>query len=396
MKNIDEQLKIIMKGVDELVSIEELKEKLSISIDKNIPLKIKLGLDPSAPDIHLGHAVVLRKLKQLQDLGHKVIIIIGDFTGMIGDPTGKSKARKQLTREEVAINAKTYTDQIFRILDKDKTEVTFNSTWLENLNFKDVIELSSKYTLARMLEREDFKNRFVNEKPLSLHEFFYPLMQGYDSVHLQCDVEMGGRDQRFNILMGRTLQKEYGMESPQIAMFMPLLEGLDGKEKMSKSLNNYVGISEGPEVMFTKVMKVPDELIMKYFNLCTDIHPDEIANIEKAMANGKNPRDIKLDLAFEITKLYHGEENALKGKSYFEEVLQKGNIPEDMPKVEAENADLLDVLIKCGLTKSRGEGKRLIAGGGVKINGEKVLENIITLEKNIVLSSGKNKFFKIC
>lgn len=393
MKNLDEQIKIIMKGVDEIVSEEDLKEKLQKSINDNRPLKIKLGLDPSAADIHLGHAVVLRKLKQIQDLGHEVTIIIGDFTGMIGDPTGKSKARKQLSREEVEQNAKTYTDQMFKILDKNKTKVLFNSTWLEKLNFKDVIELSSKYTLARMLEREDFKNRFINEKPLSLHEFFYPLMQGYDSVQLKCDIEMGGRDQRFNVLMGRHLQKEYGIE-PQIALFMPLLEGTDGKEKMSKSLNNYVGISEKSEVMFTKVMRVPDDLIIKYFNLCTDISKDEVDAIEEKLKNGANPRDIKLDLAFEITKLYNGEDGATKGKEYFNNVIQNGNIPENIEEVLLEEDDLLGILIKGNVTKSRGEGRRLLLGGAIKINGDKIQE-IVDLKDGDIVSVGKNTFLKV-
>lgn len=393
MKSVEEQIKVIMKGVDEIVSEEDLKEKLQKSITENEPLKIKLGLDPSAADIHLGHAVVLRKLKQIQDLGHEVTIIIGDFTGMIGDPTGKSKARKQLTREEVERNAKTYTDQMFKILDKNKTKVLFNSTWLEGLNFKDVIELASKYTLARMLEREDFKNRFVNEKPLSLHEFFYPLMQGYDSVQLKCDIEMGGRDQRFNVLMGRHLQKEYNIE-PQIALFMPLLEGIDGKEKMSKSLNNYIGISEEPEVMFTKVMRVPDDLIIKYFNLCTDISKDEVDVIEKKIKNGTNPRDIKLELAFEITKLYNGENGAIKGKEYFNSVIQNGNIPEDIKEVLLEEDDLLGILIKGEVTKSRGEGRRLLMGGAIKINGNKIQE-IATLKDGDIVSVGKNTFLKI-
>lgn len=393
MKSVEEQIKVIMKGVDEIVSEDELKEKLQKSITENKPLKIKLGLDPSAADIHLGHAVVLRKLKQIQDLGHEVTIIIGDFTGMIGDPTGKSKARKQLTREEVEQNAKTYTDQMFKILDKNKTKVLFNSSWLEKLNFKDVIELSSKYTLARMLEREDFKNRFINEKPLSLHEFFYPLMQGYDSVQLKCDIEMGGRDQRFNVLMGRHLQKEYGIE-PQIALFMPLLEGTDGKEKMSKSLNNYVGISEEPEVMFTKVMKIPDDLIIKYFDLCTDISKDEVDTIEGKMKNGVNPRDIKLDLAFEITKLYNGEDGAIKGKEYFNNVIQNGNIPENIEEVLLEEDDLLGILIKGNVTKSRGEGRRLLLGGAIKINGDKIQEMVELKDRDIV-SVGKNNFLKV-
>ena len=305
MISIEEQIRIISKGADEIINIEDLKTKLTKAQKEGKPLIVKLGLDPSAPDIHLGHAVVLRKIRQFQDLGHKAVIIIGDFTGMIGDPTGKSKTRKQLSREDVLKNAETYEKQIFRILDKDKTEVRFNSEWLGKMDFSDVIKLASKYTVARMLEREDFKNRFENHESIGIHEFFYPLMQGYDSIVLKADVELGGTDQRFNILMGRTLQKDYNQES-QVAIFMPILEGTDGVEKMSKSLGNYIGVNEKPEEMYGKVMSIPDELIIKYFELATDIHPDEIEEIRKALDSGKtNPRDIKMKLAHEITLLYY-------------------------------------------------------------------------------------------
>ena len=266
MKTIDEQIKIIMKGVEDIIDEKELKEKLEKAQKEKRQLIVKLGLDPSAPDIHLGHTVVLRKMKQLQDLGHKVIIIIGDFTGKIGDPTGKSKARKALTTEQVLENAKTYEEQIFKVLDKEKTEVRFNSEWLAKLNFEEVIKLAATITVARMLEREDFKNRYENQMPISVHEFFYPLMQAYDSVAIKADIELGGTDQRFNLLMGRSLQREFNQES-QIVMMMPLIEGLDGKDKMSKSLGNYIGIDEKAEVMYAKAMRIPDELIVKYYNL---------------------------------------------------------------------------------------------------------------------------------
>lgn len=303
-KTIDEQLRIIMKGVDTIVSEESLRKKLEKCEKENKKLTIKLGLDPSAPDIHLGHAVVLRKIKQMQDLGHKAVIIIGDFTGKIGDPTGKAKGRKALTDEQVKANAETYKEQIFKVLDKDKTEIRFNSEWLSKLAFDDVLNLAATTTVARMMERDDFQKRFKNNVPIGIHEFFYPLMQAYDSVALEADIELGGTDQTFNILMGRTLQKAKGQEE-QVAMFMPILEGLDGIEKMSKSLGNYIGVSEPANVMFKKVMEIPDNLIIKYFELATDEHPDIVDKIKEQLKNGKNPRDVKFELAKIITGLYH-------------------------------------------------------------------------------------------
>ena len=323
MINIDEQIKIINKGSDEIIGLDSLKEKLKKSVENNKPLIVKLGLDPSAPDIHLGHTVVLRKMKQLQDLGHKIVIIIGDFTGKIGDPTGKAKGRKALDTETVLENARTYENQIFKILDKNKTDVRFNSEWLSKLSFEETIKLASTMTVARMLEREEFKKRYENQIPISIHEFFYPLMQGYDSVSIKADIELGGTDQRFNVLMGRMLQKEYG-EEPQVTIFMPLLEGLDGKEKMSKSLGNYIGIDEKPEIMYEKAMTLPDELIIKYFELVTDIHPDDIEKIKVELSSSDvNPRDIKMRLAKEIVKLYHGEEKALISENRFKNVFSK-------------------------------------------------------------------------
>ncbi|WP_027634668.1 tyrosine--tRNA ligase [Clostridium hydrogeniformans] len=397
MKSIDEQIKIISKGVDEIINTEELSEKLKNCIDNNKSLVVKLGLDPSAPDIHIGHAVVLRKIKQLQDLGHRSVIIIGDFTGMIGDPTGKSKARKQLTKEQVLANAKTYETQIFKILDRDKTEVRFNSEWLEKLNFRDVIELTSKYTVARMLEREDFKNRMVNHQPIGIHEFFYPLMQAYDSISINADIELGGTDQRFNLLMGRTMQKEFHKEA-QIAIMMPILEGLDGIEKMSKSLGNYIGITEPANIMYSKTMKVPDELIIKYFNLATDIHPDEIKIIEDNLENGRvNPRDIKMDLAHEIVRLYHGEEAALLAEKEFKAVFQNNSIPEDLKIVSLTKEDnLINAISLSTFASSNSEARRLISQGGVKINGEKVLDvKAVNLSNNDIIQVGKYNFFKV-
>ncbi len=397
---VDEQMKIIKKGVLDMMREEELREKLKISVEQNKPLTIKLGLDPSAPDIHLGHTVVLRKIKQMQDLGHKAIIIIGDFTGRIGDPTGKSKTRKPLTDEQVKVNAATYMEQIFKVLDKDKTEVRFNSEWLSKLNFEQVIALASTTTVARLLERDDFQNRYKNQEPIGVHEFFYPLMQGYDSVEIKADIELGGTDQTFNILMGRTLQKSVGM-SQQIAMFMPILEGLDGVEKMSKSLGNYIGVSESPQVMFKKVMEVPDQLIFRYFELVTDEHPDDIDKLRNEMAQGKNPRDIKLILARIITKLYHGEEGAKAGEEYFEQVFKEGEIPEDMPeiKLSKEQDNLVSVagsLVSEGLVSSASEFRRLIKQGGVQLNREKVLDiDCMLTEQENVLKIGKKKFVRL-
>ena len=397
MISVDEQLKIIKKGAAEIINEEELKEKLVKAEKENRPLVVKLGLDPSAPDIHIGHAVVLRKIKQLQDLGHRAVIIIGDFTGMIGDPTGKSKARKQLTKEQVMENAKTYEKQIFKILDKEKTDLRFNSEWLEKLNFRDVIELSAKYSVARMLEREDFKNRFKNEISIGIHEFFYPLMQAYDSIAIDADIELGGTDQRFNILMGRTMQKEYGKEC-QIALFMPILEGLDGKEKMSKSLGNYIGIYDSPELMYTKTMEIPDDLIIKYFELATDIHPDKInemkANLE---SDSVNPRDVKMSLAKEIVRLYHSEEDSLKAEHHFVHVFQKNQMPEDLEPVKiTDTMNFIEVIVYAKLASSNSEARRLITQGGVRINGEKVNDfNDVKLKDEDIIQVGKKKFAKI-
>lgn len=398
VKNVDEQLKIIMKGAEDIIVLEELKEKLFKAAKENRALVVKLGLDPSAPDIHLGHTVVLRKIKQLQDLGHRAVIIIGDFTGMIGDPTGKSKTRKALTKEQVLENAKTYEEQIFKILDKEKTEVRFNSEWLSALNFGDIINLASTMTVARMLEREDFKKRFEGNMPISIHEFFYPLMQGFDSVEIKADIELGGTDQRFNLLMGRMLQKHFGQD-PQITIMMPLLEGTDGKEKMSKSLGNYIGIDETPEIMFEKAMLIPDPLIIKYLDLVTDIHPDEIEDIKKSMENNNvNPKDVKMKLAREIVKLYHGSEEAEAAEQRFIKIFQKRQVPDDMKiiQVSGSDFDLLEILVSNGLVKSKSEGRRLSAQGGIKVNDIKV-ENLTEVKRDdkMIVQIGRRIFVKI-
>ena len=400
--DIENTVKILLSGSVEHSKVEEIEEKLAKVKKENRPLRIKLGLDPSAPDIHLGHCVVLRKIRQLQDLGHEAIIIIGDFTGMIGDPTGKSKTRRALTREEVLKNAQTYQEQIFKVLDKSKTVIKFNSEWLEKLSLKDVVFLTSKCTVAKMLEREDFKNRYTNRQSICIHEFLYPLMQGYDSVAIGADIEFGGTDQIFNVLMGRSIQRDYGQDS-QLTVFFPILEGIDGKNKMSKSLGNYIGVSDEANDMYVKVMKVPDDLIIKYFTLCTDLHPDKIREIEKNMENGENPRNIKMDLAFEITALYHGQDEARKAQEYFETVYQKEEIPEDVEVIEvnmvsgSEGVKLIDAIAKTGDFKSRSDIRRIFTQKGAKINGEMVddIKKISNLTSGQIVQLGKNRFYKI-
>lgn len=384
MLSVEEQIKIILKGVSEIINIQDLRNKLS----KGKPLIVKLGLDPSAPDIHLGHAVLLRKLKQIQDLGHNIVIIIGDFTGMIGDPTGKSTARKKLTREEVIENSKTYKDQIFKILDEKKTKIKFNSEWLSKLNLKDVLELASKYTVTNMLKREDFKSRFDANVSIGIHELFYPLMQGYDSVKLKADIEIGGTDQRFNILMGHTLQKYYN-QNPQVAIFMPLLEGTDGVVKMSKSLGNYIGINEEPYDIFRKVMSIPDDLIIKYYNLATDIHPDDIDNILRNLENKKiSSYDAKLSLAKEITRLYHGEKQIKIAEDKFFKLMQNNKNNKNLSEVyiKSTTIDILRLLINSKLIQGKKEGKKLVNQGLVKINGDTIshFEKLTVNDNDIV------------
>ena len=398
MKSLEEQLKIIKKGTLDIINEEELIKKLEKSIKENKPLKIKLGLDPSAPDIHLGHTVVLRKLKQLQDLGHEIIIIIGDFTGKIGDPTGKSRMRKFLSDEEVLQNAKTYEEQVFKILDKEKTTIKFNSEWLSKLTFGDVLKLTGSTTVARMLEREDFKLRFENQRPIYLNEFFYPLMQAFDSTAIEADIEFGGTDQRFNLLSGRNLQKEIG-EEPQIVIMMPLIEGLDGKNKMSKSLGNYIGIYESAKSKYQKVMEIPDELIVKYYTLLTDVDSEKIKEVEaKLKDKSVNPRDIKMDLAREIVSLYHTKEEVEQAEERFKMIFQMGQKPKDIDTVNVskEDFDLISTVVDKGLVSSKSEFRRLLLQGGVKINDKKItMEKDLPKEGEIVVQVGKKKFMKI-
>ena len=394
-----EQFRLISHGVADLLPEDEFKKKLEKAVATNTPLIVKLGLDPTAPDIHLGHTVVLRKLKLFQDFGHKVIILIGDFTARIGDPTGKSVTRPPLTEEQVITNAKTYQEQIFKVLDPEKTEVRFNSEWLSKLDFADVLKLASKYTVARMLERDDFHKRYTEGRPISIHEFMYPLMQGYDSIALKADVEFGGTDQTFNLLMGRHLQGEEGMPE-QTIITMPILEGLDGVQKMSKSLGNYIGISEAPSEMYGKAMSIPDELMMRYFMLVTDMSIEEQEQLTKDLESGAaHPRDVKMKLAHTIVRLYHGEEAANFGQDEFVRVFQKHAMPTDIPEYKVAITDepvfVPQLLSDAGLTASNGEARRSIKAGAFKIDGEKCNEEHIVLKDGMVLQVGKRKFIKI-
>ncbi len=398
-QQVKHQMRIIKQGAANLVGEEELEAKLKNSILTGKPLTVKFGMDPSAPDIHIGHAVALRKLKQLQDMGHTIVIIIGDFTAKIGDPTGKSKGRKAMTEQEVLVNARTYQEQIFRILSREKTQVRYNGEWLEQLRLDEVLKLASTITVARMLERDDFENRFHNNVPIGLHEFFYPLMQAYDSVVLEADLELGGTDQMFNILMGRSLQKNRGME-PQAALFMPILEGIDGVEKMSKSLGNYIGIYEDAKTMFRKIMQIPDSIIIKYFELTTDILPEELDEIKTALAAGQNPKESKLLLARTVTSLYHTPEETVAGERFFEEAFTKKEIPQEVESLEiaAQQRNLFDCLIpfvESGLVNSGSELRRLVAQGGVRKNGVPVTGMEDSIENGDVFRIGKKKFVKL-
>ncbi len=398
-QQVEHQMRIIKQGAENLVGEEELEAKLKNSILTVKPLTVKFGMDPSAPDIHIGHAVVLRKLKQLQDMGHIIVIIIGDFTAKIGDPTGKSKGRKAMTEQEVLVNAQTYQEQIFRILDREKTQVRYNGEWLEQLQLDEVLKLASTITVARMLERDDFENRFHNNIPIGLHEFFYPLMQAYDSVVLEADLELGGTDQTFNILMGRSLQKNRGME-PQAALFMPILEGIDGVEKMSKSLGNYIGIYEDAKTMFHKVMQIPDCIIIKYFELTTDILPEELDEIKAALEAGQNPKESKLLLARTVTSLYHTPEETVAGERFFEEAFTKKETPQEVESLEIAVGqrnlfDCLTPFVESGLVNSGSELRRLVAQGGVRKNGVPVTGMEDSIEDGDVLRIGRKKFVKL-
>ncbi len=400
MASIEEQLELIERGAVDCISREELIKKLKRSQETGIPLKIKAGFDPTAPDLHLGHTVLLQKLKHFQDLGHDIYFLIGDFTGMIGDPTGKSETRKALTVEQVAENAESYKEQVFKILDPEKTQVAFNSTWLSKLTSIDMIKLASQLTVARMLERDDFHNRFESGKPISIHEFLYPLIQGYDSVALQADVELGGTDQLFNLLMGRDLQRSHGQE-PQVVLTMPLLEGLDGVNKMSKSLGNYIGITESADNIYGKVLSVSDDLMFRYFDLLSDLSNSEIADLrEKVETNALHPKEVKKQLARELTARFHGADAAKTAEENFEKVFQKGGVPDDVPEfrcVATEPLALPQLLVDAGLVKSTSDGRRMIQQSAVSIDGEKVADvnSLITPSGEILIKVGKRRFGKV-
>lgn len=393
---VSEQLETIKRGTVEIVPEDELVEKLKKSKKNDEPLKIKLGCDPTRPDLHLGHSVILRKLRQFQDLGHEAILIIGDFTALIGDPTGRNKTRPALSAEEIKENAQTYLDQATQILDETKTSIVYNSEWLGSMGFEDVIKLTSKLTVARMIERDDFSKRFNNNKPISLHEFLYPLAQGQDSVHLQSDVELGGTDQKFNLLVGRELQKDDDQE-PQIALMMPLLVGTDGTKKMSKSYDNYIGITESANDMYGKVLSVPDDLIYSWFELLSDIDVDKLPQYKKKAE--EDPRDTKHELALSITRIYHGEEKAQAARKHFEETVIGDTIPDDAPTLEYESGSevrLLNIVSDAEFTSSNGETKRLIQQGGISIDDEKISDKgySVTFEDDtqFTLKVGKRNF----
>ena len=396
MTPIEQQIQVIRRGSDELLIESELREKLK----SGRPLRVKAGFDPTAPDLHLGHTVLINKLRQLQELGHHILFVIGDFTGMIGDPSGRNATRPPLSREEVQANARTYTDQVFKILDRDRTEVVFNSAWMDRMNAADMIRLAAQHTVARMLERDDFAKRYRGRQPIAIHEFLYPLVQGYDSVALKSDLELGGTDQRFNLLMGREVQKTHG-QLPQCILTMPLLEGTDGVNKMSKSLNNYVGITEPPGEIFGKLMSISDELMWRYLELLSFELPQKINERKRAVEQGGNPRDVKFDFAKEIVARFHGAAAAAAAASDFEARFKRDEIPADIREVRIDSKGaalpLPQVLKQAGLAASASEAVRLIEQGGVKLNGEKVSDRARKLARGTqsVLQVGKRKFARV-
>ncbi|WIM38960.1 tyrosine--tRNA ligase [Paenibacillus sp. PK4536] len=401
---VEKQLSVIQRGTAEIIPEDALRQKVIKSVATGKPLTVKLGLDPSAPDIHIGHTVVLQKLRQFQELGHHVQLIIGDFTGRIGDPTGKSETRKQLTEEQVKHNAETYKEQITKILDPSKMKVYFNSEWLSPMNFADVVNLAAKVTVARMLERDDFTKRYQGGQPISIHEFFYPLMQGMDSVALESDIEIGGTDQKFNLLMGRTLQKEYG-KATQVAITLPIIEGLDGVQKMSKSLGNYIGIDEEPNEIFGKSMSVPDELMLKYYELTTDISNEDLATLKAGLADGSvHPRDAKMNLAQNYVRMFHNEEAGVAAKNHFVTVFQQRALPDDIQEVvldesvlENRQIGLIKLVMTLGFATSTSEARRSIQQGALKINEQKHddVNARIELADGDIVQVGKRKFAKI-
>jgi tyrosyl-tRNA synthetase len=396
--SLNEQMDLIRKGAEEIIPEEELVKKIELSIKEQKPLRVKLGADPSRPDLHIGHAVVLGKMRQFQDLGHQAVLIIGDFTAMIGDPTGKSKTRPSLTLEETKENARSYFEQAGIVLNKENLEIRYNSEWLAPMTFRDVIQLSAHYTVARMLERDDFAKRYASGVAISTHEFMYPLAQAYDSVAIKSDIELGGTDQKFNLLVGRDIQREYGLE-PQVILTMPILEGLDGKEKMSKSLDNYIGITDTPEDMYGKTVSIGDDMILRYLTLVTDTSSAEIEAFRKAMAAGENPRNIKHELAWRLVQKYHDDDAADRAKEYFQKVFVEKDIPDDIPEYLIPEGEvyITKLLNESGLCQSSGEAKRLIAQGGVYLNSNRIVSpnNPLEINDGDIIKVGKRKFLKL-
>ena len=400
-KDIDRSIELIQRGAEEIIDLDELKKKLERAIATNTPLRVKAGFDPTAPDLHLGHTVLIQKMRHFQELGHQVIFLIGDFTGLIGDPTGKSETRPPLTPEQVQENAATYKEQIFKILDPEKTEIAFNSSWMNDMRSIDMIRLCAKYTVARMLERDDFKKRFQSQRPIAIHEFIYPLIQGYDSVALKADIELGGTDQKFNLLVGRHIQKEYGQE-PQVVVTMPLLEGLDGINKMSKSLGNYVGITEDPKSMFGKLMSISDDLMFRYYELLSSLSLSEIDALKKGISEKRlHPKEVKAQLATELVARYHGAEAAKRAREQFEAQFSKGQIPDDIPeypisKIQEENIFIPKLLKEAGVVGSTSEARRLIKQGAVSLDGKRISDvEIERPSSGAVFKIGKRRYLRL-
>jgi len=397
MSDIKTAIKEIQRGTSEIIGLERIEELVKKFFETGERFTIKAGFDPTAPDLHLGHTVLLQKLKTFQKYGARVQFLIGDFTAQIGDPSGKNKMRKMLTPEEVAENAKTYKEQVFKILDPELTDVVFNSKWLNALGAAGIVELTTTYTVARMLERDDFEKRFKSNTPIAISEFIYPLLQGYDSVALKSDIEIGGTDQKFNLLMGRHLQKVYNVGKEQSVIMMPLLVGLDGVNKMSKSLGNYIGITEDADTIFAKVLSISDELMWDWYELLSDKSLEEIQKLKEEVANGKNPKEVKELLAIEIVDRFHGEGAGIKAKENFDKIHKQNQLPEDMPEFEIEPMNIVDALVTTKLASSKSEARRHIKGGAVRINQEKISSQDIELEdgKEYILQIGKRKFAKV-
>ena len=393
---VNNQFDQIKRGCEEIIPENQLLDKLKRSYDSNTPLRVKLGCDPSRPDLHVGHGVVLRKLRHFQDLGHQSILVIGDFTAMIGDPSGRNKTRPQLTLEETKINAESYINQAGQILDLEKLEIVYNSDWLNKMDFSDVIKLSSHYTVARMLERDDFTKRYQSETPISIHEFMYPLAQGMDSVHLNADIELGGTDQKFNLLVGRDLQKEYDQE-PQCVLTLPLLEGTDGQDKMSKSYGNDIGLTDSPQEMYGKTMSITDEMIVKYFRLAADASDEVLVKIESNLNDSNyNPRDAKRLLARSLVELYYDSDSALKAEDHFDEVIVNKSIPDDIPEFQIEHeTSLVDAVFLSKVVASKSEVRRLVKQGAVSVDGKKIDDASFSLRSGQVIKIGKRRFLKI-